>query len=686
MKLNSFQIQNYRSIDDSGVVSVKNNTVLIGENDCGKTNLLKALAYLNPVEQGVTLNKSSDFPNFKEKNNSEFMKPVVSTVWTLTKPEQDLLTENWEGTTGITQVKIEKNYENMQPIVQVLNLNDIGVSGSEIKKLLSDLIISFSGRQIRRRRGEINILNELEEFKDQIENSAISDNALNSVILDLTKFQKLHVDRRILQIEVKNLLSRFIDRLNSALSVRRESLPKISHFILNQFLPKFLYLNEFPILETDQSLNKLLASLKEKNTSQSIQQYEKFCNYTDINLQELNQISQGDRYLYFRSANKNITKLAKKIWNDKNLKLEMKIDGDNLNVYVITNDKDELFTKFDQQGFGFRTYFSMAMNFESDYTVGVFENVILLLDEPGLHLHAEKQKELINYFSKGIKNQIIYTTHSPFMIPMEELNHIRPVIKSKKGATTVLDDIIGKQESLYTLQSALGYEFSQNLFFGQRNLVVEGITDFIAITAMSVYLNIYEKNLGLKDNIVVIPANGVPKNKHLAIWLSYLERKVILLQDYDKDTDKHFKNVTNSSSVETEQLISVADILKSGKERNVDIEDLLGLELYKNLVETCYKTELKDKNLVIEEGNLQLYKRVEIFFEMNNLEFDKRLPINLLSRTVITNPKKIMTEEAKENFCKLFEIVNSKFELIDKRFSASSTKANSENWSENSVG
>jgi len=49
---------------------------------------------------------------------------------------------------------------------------------------------------------------------------------------------------------------------------------------------------------------------------------------------------------------------------------------------------------------------------------GYAENAILLLDEPGLYLHAHSQSDLLVHFAKDFKNQILYTTHSPFMVPV----------------------------------------------------------------------------------------------------------------------------------------------------------------------------------------------------------------------------------------------------------------------------
>ena len=57
---------------------------------------------------------------------------------------------------------------------------------------------------------------------------------------------------------------------------------------------------------------------------------------------------------------------------------------------------------------------------------------MLLLDEPGLTLHGKAQADLLRYFADKIipKHQLIYSTHSPFMVPPDDLQ------KSKSSRTS----------------------------------------------------------------------------------------------------------------------------------------------------------------------------------------------------------------------------------------------------------
>src|SRR5581483_907361 len=111
------------------------------------------------------------------------------------------------------------------------------------------------------------------------------------------------------------------------------------------------------------------------------------------------------------------------------------------------------------------------------------KNIILLLDEPGLSLHARAQMDLLdsidNNLTKG--RQVIYTTHSPFMVRTAALDRVRIVEdKGPELGSTVTNDAgsTSDPDTLFPLQAALGYDIAQSLFIGNRNIVLEGTSDF----------------------------------------------------------------------------------------------------------------------------------------------------------------------------------------------------------------
>ena len=125
------------------------------------------------------------------------------------------------------------------------------------------------------------------------------------------------------------------------------------------------------------------------------------------------------------------------------------------------------------------------------------QNVILLLDEPGLSLHGRAQGDLLSYFEAELaKHQLIYTTHSPFMIDPAKFQRVRIVqdlgidaketLPKDQDGTKVLTNVFdATDDSLFPLQGALGYEIQQTLFIGPNSLVVEGPADMLYLRAVA---------------------------------------------------------------------------------------------------------------------------------------------------------------------------------------------------------
>lgn len=131
MKLISFQILNYRSINDSGDIAVGKITSLVGRNEAGKSNLLLALQTLNPVGGPKDLSPIKNFPRQRRLSECTDDTPVVSTTWELDADEQTELTAIFPRAAGVTQVEIGRNYKGVRA-VGFQDLKPIVFSASEV--------------------------------------------------------------------------------------------------------------------------------------------------------------------------------------------------------------------------------------------------------------------------------------------------------------------------------------------------------------------------------------------------------------------------------------------------------------------------------------------------------------------------------------------------------------------------
>src|SRR5690606_11152324 len=106
MELKSFRVQNFRSIDDSGDIDVSRITALLGRNESGKSNILKALHSLNPADGFEALKPIKDFPRHRKLSECEDSTQVVDSTWTLSSAEQKQLGEIWPRAAGLATVTV----------------------------------------------------------------------------------------------------------------------------------------------------------------------------------------------------------------------------------------------------------------------------------------------------------------------------------------------------------------------------------------------------------------------------------------------------------------------------------------------------------------------------------------------------------------------------------------------------
>ena len=139
---------------------------------------------------------------------------------------------------------------------------------------------------------------------------------------------------------------------------------------------------------------------------------------------------------------------------------------------------------------------------------GTFQNCVILLDEPGLHLHPDAQRDLLTRMEEyAAGNVLIYTTHLPFMIDLRKPDRIRALSETTSG-TVVTEDLNETQpEAKFVLQAALGMSGSSSYLISQQNVVVEGIDDFWIITELSNLL-VRSGEQGLPEEAFVTPAGG----------------------------------------------------------------------------------------------------------------------------------------------------------------------------------
>ena len=216
----------------------------------------------------------------------------------------------------------------------------------------------------------------------------------------------------------------------------------------------------------------------------------------------------------------------------------VRIVADQQYLKVVVEDSLGVNLELDQRSEGFQWLVSFFVVFFAQ-AAGSHVNAILLLDEPGLSLHGLKQREFRRTLSKLAQdNQLLFTTHSPFLVGPDELDIVRVVEMADRTAGTIVhsDVVADDPASLLPLQEALGYDLAQSLFAQQRNLVLESLTDFWYVEAVSELFR-DARLTELNHEIALFPAGSAGKVVYFATILHAQHLKVAALLDSDAAGD-----------------------------------------------------------------------------------------------------------------------------------------------------
>ena len=253
---------------------------------------------------------------------------------------------------------------------------------------------------------------------------------------------------------------------------------------------------------------------------------------------------------------------------------------------------------FEEQSKGFQWFFSFDLHFMHD-SDGTFEGCVLLLDEPGLHLHPGGQADLLERLDAyAKKNTLIYTTHLPFLVDLREPERIKVINQTESGAV-VSNDLGGTQtDERLTLQAALGMRANQSYLVSERNLLVEGVHDYWIVAALS---NIFEREglACLPEDVLITAAGGASEIVPTATFMIGQHLNVVALFDSDsagKEAEKKLREkwITRYKDARAVTLLVGNELGMPGKEAT--IEDIFADAEAYYMKKVCESHEMKLKS------------------------------------------------------------------------------------------
>lgn len=670
MNLTGFRIQMYRSIIDSGWIEVSPLTVMVGKNESGKTTLLKALHKFNPFKP-EPYRISQEWPRGHRQERSDSQIVCIARF--------ELTTDELTELSGITDQKITTNiievtrdYKGRFEVIfpeglypDKLHPNDIDDICASMPEPQEPIRDTFREESKTCREEAVRLAHE-GRFADLAALQGSHEERLRAAMTPGNP-QPNHQNENNYIATYSSKLREISSKLTSTPSIQKKA-----HEYIIEHLPTFIYMDEYRAFAGTALLDQIKQRQDQNRLSEEDKTFLMILELSGLNLEdECKKAVQSDqdvreqRQYDLDDAAKTLTREVSDRWRQRKYDIEFRADGNHFYT-MVQNDPNVGLIKLEERSKGFQWFFSfdLMLMYESK---GRFENCVILLDEPGLHLHPDAQKDLLKRleaYAEG--NTLIYTTHMPFMIDLRKPDRIRVISETETG-TKVTDDLMQSQaEAKFTLQAALGMSGSSSYLMSQRNLVVEGVDDYWVISELSNLL-IRSGNDGLPEDIFVTAAGGASEAAYIATLMIGQKLEVVVLLDSDNAGEEARDSLIKKWLVRYHS--TKAQVLSLGTavgfpNQEFSIEDMFTEDFYLDKVKHVYKKELTAAGIkeIALKGKDQICKRVERFFDEYGIKFNKGSVAKEM-RSALSKMKGIeeLPPETAEKAAKLIETVINAF-------------------------
>jgi len=605
MRLKSVHVTNYRSVVDSDVVEVDDICCLVGKNESGKTSFLMAVELLNPAIGGRRIDIVRDYPAWMLAEGERALgdgKPptVVAAAYELDTDERAAFERRFgKGTLTTAQPEIRVHYDG----------NHTWYFLSEEKAAVTHLV-------------------------EQLGSPAELAGAETIEALTAAAATTAHEEK------LTELLGRWSNPSHLRNSIARW---------LAMHQPAYVYFGDYSLMPGRVSVPGLIAR---KSDDEIDREHQTFLALLDIAGTALESFQDDANYEQqkrrLEAAGLRITGDLNTFWS-QNRDSSIEFDkspadaiaeaelAQGINLHVRSKGRRGVGVPIDEGSHGFRWFFSFLVYFTRIQDVHRNDDLVLLLDEPGSALHALAQADFLRVVEERLAPiaQVIYSTHSPFMVDANHLERVRLVTDDPEKGTVVTDKVLAKddQDTVFPLQAALGYSIGQTLFVAPNALLVEGPSDMLYIKLWSRALEEAGRP-ALDPRWVIVPVGGASKIETFVRLYGANQLHTAVLLDGSTRFDAQRDQLLATSQLEERQIINVASVLDGQAE--ADIEDLMPPALYVELVKAAFSRSAAaglTAEALEDEGHPRLVKRVEaVLTGWRFTGFDHLLPALELSK------------------------------------------------------
>ncbi|WOV92601.1 MAG: AAA family ATPase [Candidatus Nitrosoabyssus spongiisocia] len=596
MRLRKFRVKAYRCIHDSGEINVGDLAAFVGRNESGKTTILQALTLLNRETIVSDLDLCDEL--------SESLKSTVelaSGTFELNPNEIRLIKESFPQLDEIKQIRIIRTNKDPKPLY---DFGDVKVSDDENDQL-----------------------NSWENFMQKIQNFIdITPNHISvSLDCDFFKFPKSEQEFMNLMTEFNNTIQRlavdepivirewdtvYKDTENSFSNLLRGKTERdvLENFVETMIHPRFVYFSDYKKIYGNVNLNEYsrTANNSKKNNVDFSEEFDKaetvrnLFYLAELDIDKMNEYRDSPSKIikFFNIASKKLTAKLNPAWKGDPLLVELRYNPGNIISLVISDvHKDGSVTNtglLNRRAEGFKWTFSFIVNFAAETQRAELKEAILLLDEPARNLHPIQQRGISDLLKNlAGSNQVLYATHSPFMIfdytpgnllvvELDKRKHLSKIFYDYWNAEpfTLIPILYGLSRG--QVETIMDREIGTN---SRPVLIVETISDYM-------YLNAFDKFLE-DPNISVNPLNIIAAHTKdsvlpLAIFYAKNGYNTFVMLDNTAES-KHIASHLLANNFTQPQIIFFE---KNGKPVE-SLEDYIETDDYLYAVNQTYEIKLR---------------------------------------------------------------------------------------------
>jgi len=672
LRLRKFRVQAFRCIHDSGDIVVGDLAAFVGRNESGKTTILQALTMLNRDEMISELDLCDEMT---EHLKSEIR--IVEGDFELNHDETEIIKERFPSL-HLTKLKIFRTNKN--PEIQY-DFGDIHVNKEErqnleywqdITKQLTNFVESipnyiskkldtdfFTGSMP----GNKKIIQaELDGFSNNLHAIATEENRV------ISEWEETNSEI------IKNVEKILVDNTES------EALKK---FIDDRLHPRFVYFSDYKKILGNINLAEYIKE-SETEASAGIEYIEGFDRaetvrnllyLAEFEMEKLEEFKNSPSKLikFLNTASKKLTERLNPSWKGEAINVELRLNPGNILSVVLSDvHKDGTITNtglLNRRAEGFKWTFSFIINFAAETQKAELKEAILLLDEPARNLHPTQQMGISDLLKNlAGSNQVLYATHSPFMIFDYTPGNLLVVeLDKKKHLSKIFYDYWKADDATLT-----------PILYGLSKGLVDSITDreigynsrpLIIVEAMSdtMYLNAFDKFLQ-DPNISMNPLNVVPaynKNSVLPLSIFYHTHgyNTFVLLDNDYESNQIAEQLKNNKFSEPQIIFFESDgnLLQS-------IEDYMEVDDYLYAVNQTYEIKLRKEgftNLTKEEvlihGKKGIIENLKAVWNEHGDdewgEFEKEEVCRYICGKIASGTANFLTEKTRDRTRALYRII-----------------------------